>query len=107
MQKNRAATYLGFCQRAGKLTLGVNAAATLKKGVFLLVMDESTASNSRKEIEKLQRKFACPLAICTGLEEIVHKAWCKLAAVRDKDLAEAIMREAGNGFITEIIGGME
>ncbi len=105
MPKSKVETYLGFCLRAGKLTLGVNAAATVKKGVYLLVMDEFTAPNSKKEIEKLQRKFACPLIVAEGLETLVGKPNCKLAAVRDKNLAEAILREVGTERITQSIGG--
>ncbi len=106
MLKSKVHAYLGFCLRAGKLTCGVNAVATLKKGVFLLIMDGGTAKNSRKEIAKLHVKLGCPLVVAEGLEELVGKANCKLAAVRDKSLAEAILCEAGKGLITEIIGGL-
>ncbi len=103
MQKSKIQTYLGFALRAGKLTLGVNAAATVKKGVFLLVMDEGTAENSRKEIVKLVKKFACPLITVQDLESLVQKPNCKLAAVREKNLAEAILREQEEE--KQIIGG--
>ncbi len=106
MQKSKVETYLGFCLRAGKLTMGVNAVETVKKGVFLLVMEEDTAVNSRKAIEKLRNKFNCPLVAVTGLESFVGKPNCKLAAVRDKSLAEAIYGEVGKGQITEKIGGL-
>ena len=50
MQTDKVRSYLGFARRAGKLTLGVNGAATLKKGVFLLLADHSAAKNTQKEI---------------------------------------------------------
>ncbi len=107
MPNSKVESYLGFCKRAGKLTLGVNAVATLKKEVYLLVMDSATAVNSRKEIAKLHKKFACPLVMAEGLETLVGKANCKLAAVRERSLAEAILREAGKQPISEIIGGLD
>lgn len=93
MERSKTASLLGFARRAGKLTLGVNGACALKKGVYLLVADESAQKNSRKEIEKLRVKFGCPLLFISGLGAFVGKESCKLAAVRDRGFAEAIMRE--------------
>ena len=98
MQRSKTATYLGFARRAGKLTLGVQAAGTVRWGVYLLVADESVAPNNRKEIEKLTRKFSCPLIFVSGLEEMTGKANCKLAAVRDQHLAEAIIKDSQNSL---------
>ena len=95
MQRSKIETYLGFARRAGKLTLGVQAAGTVKKDAYLLVADESVAPNNRKEIEKLQRKFSCPLVFTKGLEDMTGKANCKLVLVRDEHLAAAIL-EAEN-----------
>ena len=93
MERSKTQTYLGFAKRAGKLTLGVQAAATVKREAYLLVADESVAPNNRKEIEKLQRKFSCPLVFVEDLEGMTGKVQCKLALVRDKNLAEAILKE--------------
>ncbi len=93
MERSKIASYLGFARRAGKLTLGVQAAETVRRGVFLLVADGSVAANSRKTIEKLQRRFGCPLVFVEGLGDMTGKAFCKLAAVRDEHLAAAIVKE--------------
>ena len=93
MERSKTFSYLGFAKRAGKLTLGVQAAGTVKREAYLLVADESVAPNNRKEIEKLQRKFSCPLIFVKDLEGMTGKSQCKLALVRDKNLAEAIIKE--------------
>lgn len=93
MERSKTASYLGFARRCGKLTLGVGGVGTLKRGVFLLVADGSVAKNSRKEIEKLQKKFSCPLLFVENLGDMVGKDDCKLAAVRDENLAKAIADE--------------
>lgn len=93
MERSKTASYLGFARRCGKLTLGVGGVGTLKRGVFLLVADSSVAKNSKKEIEKLQKKFACPLLYTENLGEMVGKEICMLAAVRDEGLANAIVKE--------------
>ena len=93
MHRSKAETDVGVCIRAGKLVCGVNAAACTK-GVYLLVADIGVAKNSRKEIFKLKEKFACPLVFAEILEGAVKKANCKLAAVKDRSLAQAIWNES-------------
>lgn len=107
MVRSKTETYLGFCLRAGKITLGVNAVSTVKKGVYLLLADETVAKNSKKEILKLKEIFHCPLLLTARLETLVKKENCKLAAIRDRSLADAIYGEVGNGQLTEYIGGFE
>lgn len=97
MERSKTASYLGFARRARKLTLGVNAAATLRRGVYLLVADETVAKNSRKEIESIQRRFSCPLIFIKELGGAVGKEGCKLAVVRDEGLAQAILRAEESG----------
>jgi len=92
LERSKTASYLGFARRSGKLTLGVGGAQTLKRNVYLLVADSSVAKNSKKEIEKLQVRFSCPLLYAENLGEMVGKEGCKLAAVRDEGLADAIVK---------------
>lgn len=91
MDRNKLRAYLNFARRAGKLTLGVHAAESLRK-CCLLIADEAVAPNNRKEIEKLQRKFSCPLLFVENLEELCGKANLRLAALREEHLAGAILK---------------
>ncbi len=104
MPRQKIESYLGFCKRAGKLTLGVNAVGTLKKGVYLLLIDAGTAHNSRKEMIGYKVKFSCPLYEAENLGAHVGKDGCKAAAVRDKSLAKAILDCAGQAGLKEIGG---
>ncbi len=91
--QSKAQTYLGFCRRAGKLTLGVNAARAVRERVYLLVADCTASENCKKEIAKLARKFGCPVVWTQDLAQAVGKEACKLAAVREEHLAAALCRE--------------
>ena len=91
--QSKAGTYLGFCRRAGKLTLGVNAARATREKVYLLVADVSASENCKKEIAKLARKFGCPVVWTQDLAQAVGKEACKLAAVREEHLAAAIIAQ--------------
>ncbi len=106
MQKSKAETYIGFCIRAGKLTCGFNAVRLQKKDVYLLLLCDSASENAKKDAWKLKKKFGCELLTSVGktLEEITGKPNCKLAAVRDKELAKAILLNKNDNFITYIGG---
>lgn len=88
-------TYLGFALRARKLVLGVNAAKAIRGNVYLLVADRTASPNARKEIESLKKRFSCPLIEVDDLEGITGKECCKLAAVREENLARAALAAAG------------
>ncbi len=92
MRENKIAAYLGFALRARKVVLGVGAAQTAH-GICLLVVDRTASENSRKEIEKIRKRENCPLVEVDDLEGMTGKAYCKLAAVREENLARAILRE--------------
>ncbi len=92
--QSKAASYLGLARRAGKLTLGVNALATVKK-CYLIAVDPAASENSQKEIKKQQRRLNCPLVFLDGLGEAVGKSGCMVAAVREEHLAGAIEKEIG------------
>lgn len=91
MQRDKVKAYLGFALKAKKLTRGINAAGALKGKVYLLLADEAASENSKREIEKIKAKFACPLLFVAALDELVNKSECKLAAVTDGGLANAII----------------
>ena len=96
MAGNKLQTYLGFARRAGKLTLGVNALSTLKGGVYLLVADTSASENTKKEIEKLAKRFSVPVVWTEDLETLTGKECCKLAALREEHLAIAVLTAERN-----------
>ena len=92
MAQSKVSTYIGFCKRARKITLGSSGINILKGGVYLLIMDGKAAKNSLRYAIKFKNKFSCPLLVCNdNFEEVVGKPLCRLAAIRDKSLADAIL----------------
>lgn len=100
MAKGKIETYIGFCVRAGKITLGSGAIATLRGGVYLIILDGNAAKNSKRFALKFKHKFACPLVICgAGFAEAVNKQDCRVAAIRDKELAKAILSNLNENYV--------
>ncbi len=106
MGQSKVSSYVGFCFRARKITLGSNAIATLKGGVYLLIMDGKAAKNTIRYALKFKEKFACPLIVCKGdFERLVNKPLCRLAAIRDKSLAAAILNSEDGDYELYTGGG--
>lgn len=92
-------SYLGFCLRARKITLGGGSIDTVKKGVYLIIVCSTASENTFNLAIKYKNRFSCPLMVCNkGLENAVHRAGCKIAAVRDAELARAICENADGDY---------
>lgn len=93
MQTSKAERYIGLCIKAGKLTCGFNALAAERKEVYLLILCASASENAKKSALKLKNKFGCELLeySCGLLEDLTGKPNAKIAAVREKNLAKAIL----------------
>ena len=93
MERSKIETYLGFCIRARKISCGVDNIETERKGVFLIVCDGAISPNSFKTLEKAQEKFSCPLLITSpdALGGLLHKPAVKAVAIKDKNLALAML----------------
>ena len=107
MEKSKIETYLGFCVRARKIAFGADGIETLKKGVFLIVCDQSISPNTFKTIEKAREKFSCPLLITPlgTLGALLHKPAVKAAAIKDKNLALAILSVANGDSQFKLYSG--
>lgn len=93
MGNSKIETYFGFCVRARKAVFGTDDIESQKKGVKLIVCDNSLSENSLKKIYKAQERFHCPLLMaetdCLG--ELLHKPAVKAVGIKDEHLAAAIL----------------
>ncbi len=93
-------SYLGFCLRSREIALGTGSVEVQKKGVFLIIVCSSASENLFKLAIKFKNRFSCPLMICnSGLEKAVHREGCKIAAVKNKELAGAICANADQDYV--------
>lgn len=97
---SKAQTYIGFAMRTGKFRIGTNAAATLKKAELVIVC-KSASDNTKKEADKLARKFHCPILETKEitLDEFTHRENAKVMAIADKSLSLAILSNSDEDFI--------
>ena len=98
-------SYFGFAIKSGNLRTGFNTVGTLKKEVYLIAICPSCSDNARKEAKKYAAKYGCPLieSVSLKLGDYVGKENCKIVAVTERQLAEAIFGNIGLDF-TVLIG---
>ena len=66
-----------------------------------MIVCSTVSDNSMKQVLKLKEKFKCELLICKNvkLEDIVNKENCKLAVIKDRNLAKAILNSLNDNLI--------
>ena len=104
-KKSKAQTFIGFVIRAGKFRIGANAVATLKKACLIIVC-YTAADNTKKEADKLAKKFHAPIieTVDNTLENLTHRENAKVMAVTDKDLSQAILDNLEKDFVKRNLG---
>ncbi len=98
MGTSKLETYFGFCIRARKAVFGTDDIEAQRRGVKLIVVDDSLAENARKKICKAQERFRCPMLIADAetLGELLHRPAVKAVGIKDEHLAAAIVSVAEN-----------
>ena len=93
MEKSKTETYLGFCIRAQKVIFGVDNIENKRRGVCLLLADETLGRSSFQTMVKAKEKFGCPLYIASAetLSNWTHRPAVKAVAITDHNLASAII----------------
>lgn len=99
--KDKIHTYIGFAVRSGKVKLGVNAIRTVKGKIPLLILCSSASENTKKEAVKLGKKYDSSVVLSKNekLEDVFSKENCKLAAILDVSLANAIIDNLDENFV--------
>ena len=105
-ERIKAAVYIGFAIKSGKIKLGTDCLERAKKCAVVIVC-ESASQNCMEKAKSLSGKFGCTLLKTSGvkLEDIVYKKNCKLAGITDMNLARAVEDNMEENFIV-VSGGV-
>ena len=100
MEKSKPLSYIGFALRARKVRTGMNAIATLKGNVHLLIICHTASKNAFDEAVKLSNKFNAPIVISKTylVQDLVKKENCKLLAIQDESLGNAVLQNLDSHF---------
>lgn len=106
LTQSKLQTFIGFAIKSRNIKCGVNAVSTLKRANMLIICSTAT-ENTFKDAEKLAKKLFAKLYVLEGvkLEDLVLKSLCKLVAITDKGLADAI-KNCNDNRLREYSGGI-
>jgi len=94
--QSKISAYIGFAVKSGNAVFGVDALERFKGKIYLIIFSSDMADNSLKKAAALAEKFSAPMISGekNAVEEAAHKINCKLVAIKDKNLSEAILKTA-------------
>ncbi len=106
MENSKILSYVGFATKMRKTVAGVNAIEHTKSKVELLMICKTASANTFKDAVKIAKKHSAKLIVSeVPIETIARKEHCKLLAILDKGLAEAILLNLSDRFY-EYQGGV-
>ena len=90
-------TYLGFSIKSKQIVIGYNNLEKLKKGAYLIIMENSIGESTYKKVIKISQRLNCQVLTCDNLFEYLGKT-CKIVALTNQSLASAIITNADQNF---------
>ncbi len=90
MNRQKIVTYLGFAQKAGKVVMGADNITKKKKRYPLILICDSASERTKKEILNFGGASVFEVS---NVAELTNKQGCKVIAVVDENLANAIINE--------------
>lgn len=90
---------IGFAVKAGKVLYGADTIETAKKPIYLIILCNTAAENTRKKVLRLAETKKIPVAESLGeLQHAVARANCKAIAVTDRQMASAMRGFLGQNY---------
>ncbi len=98
--KNNVKTYLGFAVKKGSVIYGLDAMERQNKAPYAVLLCPTAAQNTAKKTAEYCKARHVRLLRCDEpLAPVVYKTNCKVLAVTDQGLAQAILKNTDD--ITE------
>lgn len=97
MEANKATSLLGFAVKANKLIYGTDRIMEKRKKTFLVIICRTLSENSRKKL-LAQADTIVIETVKKDLSEILHKENCKAAALIDRQMADAVLKNIKDDY---------
>lgn len=101
MANSKIGSFIGFAIKAKDIVFGLYSIENYKKKIHLLIVCESSKKNTIKNAVNFKNKFNAPLITTKGilLEDVVFKKNCKIIAITNKNLADAILNNLNENYL--------
>ena len=99
VQKDKAESLIGFAVKAGHVLYGIDTVEAARKKLYLIVLCDTVAENTRKKALSVAAAKHVPVIVSRNeLQYTVGRKNCKVLAVTDRQMAEAIVTLHGENY---------
>lgn len=91
---------IGFAVRANKIIYGMDNIETLHRKRFLIMVCATLAERTLKRVQMSAKERKLPIVRVKHklLEELVHKTQCKVIALTDNQMSQAVMKYVNENY---------
>ena len=91
--ENKIATYLGFAIKSNKIIYGYDSLKEYNKKLYLVIVCNTANEKYIEFAKQKQTQTQCDIyKVAKGtLDDLLHRANCKMIGIKSKDLAVAII----------------
>lgn len=91
----KISAYIGFATKAGKTVMGVDNIIALKRPILVLYA-QSLADNSKNKLSNAVKAIGHTAIEVNDLQQFGMPEACKAVGIKEKNLAEAIIKQLNN-----------
>ncbi|MBR6788787.1 MAG: ribosomal L7Ae/L30e/S12e/Gadd45 family protein [Clostridia bacterium] len=93
---NKLKSYLGFAVKSNKLIYGIDNIELSKRKKYVILISVDASENLHKKAKSYAEKYSIPfIKLNETLEELIYKNNCKIIALLDKNMADAVINTFG------------
>lgn len=85
-------SYIGFAIKSRKVVYGLDSLEIYKKKVHLVLYTDDLAEKSLKKAVQIAETKNCPALQYNEFTKLLNKDNCKILAITNKELADAIIK---------------
>ncbi len=97
--RDKVESLIGFAVKAGKVVYGADTLESYKKRYHIIFLCNTATENTKKKVIAVAEKKHVPVVLSENvLENTVGRKNCKVVAVLDKQMSEAMLARLGENY---------
>lgn len=99
MQRSKIDSLLGFAVKAGKLIYGIDSVEVFGQKLYVIFICDSASERTKEKVLRIASAKNIPVILSEKeLQYAVGRKNCKIVAVKDKQMAQAMLGYLGESY---------
>jgi ribosomal protein L7Ae-like RNA K-turn-binding protein len=99
VRRDKAETLIGFAVKAAKTVFGADTLERAKTRYYVIIVCKTASGNTLKKITEIAAQKKTPVIVAENeLQYTVGRKNCKVIAITDRQMSEAIMDNLGENY---------